>query len=254
MTPVFLHGAPTSSDDWVSVLERTGGVAPDLLGFGRTAKGGHLGYTPESLADFLEDLLGELGIGQLSLVTHGWGTPAGALLAARDPAHVQRIVMFNSVPLLEGLTWPWWARMYRLRAVGELAMGATTRLVLRRWLRRGSAHPTAWPAERIAPVWDQFDQGTQRAILRLVRSVDADRCAAMASALQSLRVPTLLMWGRRDPWWGEEVLKAYAQNLPPHARIERVDEAGHWPWLDDPAVVDSVASFLAGEEPSTEAH
>ncbi|MDX6660967.1 MAG: hypothetical protein QOJ55_1789, partial [Solirubrobacteraceae bacterium] len=35
---VYLHGVPTSSDDWVSFLERTGGLAPDLPGFGRSSK------------------------------------------------------------------------------------------------------------------------------------------------------------------------------------------------------------------------
>ena len=49
-------------------------------------------------------------------------------------------------------------------------MGATTRGMLARTLRRGSVRADAWPDSRVATVWDQFDQGTQRAILRLVRS------------------------------------------------------------------------------------
>src|SRR5947209_13318831 len=32
LTPVYLHGLPTSSADFTGLLERTGGVAPDLLG------------------------------------------------------------------------------------------------------------------------------------------------------------------------------------------------------------------------------
>ena len=41
-TPLYLHGVPTSSDDWVPFLERTGGIAPDLPGFGRSGKPGYL--------------------------------------------------------------------------------------------------------------------------------------------------------------------------------------------------------------------
>jgi pimeloyl-ACP methyl ester carboxylesterase len=240
---IYLHGAPTSSEDWAAPLERTGGLAPDLLGFGRTGKGGHLDYTPGSLADFVEDLLSALGIDRLHLVTHGWGTAAGVLLAAAHPERVQRLVLFNSVPLMEGLSWPWWARMYRARALGELAMGSATRLILARWLRRGAADPGAWPPERVARVWEQFDQGTQRAILRLVRSVDGERREAMSSALRSLQMPTLLIWGEQDPWWGSEVLNAYASRLP-RAEIRRVAAAGHWPWLDDASVIDLMATFL----------
>jgi pimeloyl-ACP methyl ester carboxylesterase len=32
---LYLHGIPTSSDDWIEFLARTGGIAPDLIGFGR---------------------------------------------------------------------------------------------------------------------------------------------------------------------------------------------------------------------------
>jgi pimeloyl-ACP methyl ester carboxylesterase len=242
-TPLYLHGAPTSSDDWIGLLERTGGLAPDLLGFGRTAKGGHLEYSPEALADFVDDLLGELAIDRIALIAQGWGTPVGVLLASRHPERVERMVMFNSVPLLPGLDWPWWARAWRIRAAGELAMGSTTKSVLTRWLRRGSANPAAWPADRVNQVWEQFDQGTQRAVIRLQRSVDDERMRTMAAALESLRMPVLVAWGERDPWWGEDVLNAYAARLP-EARIERLPEAGHWPWLDDGAVVDLVAGFL----------
>jgi pimeloyl-ACP methyl ester carboxylesterase len=251
--PVYLHGAPTSSDDWVELLERAGGLAPDLIGFGRSAKGGHLQYSPEALADFVEDLLGALSVDRFQLVLQGWGTAAGVLLASRHRERVERLVMFNSVPLLEGLTWPWWAQVWRIPAAGELAMGSTTKTVLTRWLRRGSANSDAWPSDRVARIWEQFDQGTQRSIIRLQRSVDEERMRAMAAALESLRMPVLVIWGEQDPWWGDEVLQAYATHLP-GARIERLAEAGHWPWLDDPRARDLVVDFLGASPAGRDAH
>jgi pimeloyl-ACP methyl ester carboxylesterase len=241
--PVYLHGAPTSCDDWTGALERTGGLAPDLMGFGRSMKGGHLEYSPESLADFVEDVLTELSVDRFQLVTHGWGTTAGALLAARHPDRVQRLALFNSVPLLPDLKWPWWARAYRLRAVGELAMGFTTRAVLTRWLRAGTVNEGVWPPSRIKHVWEQFDQGTQRAVIRLQRSVDAERRDVMAGTLKALSMPVMMVWGERDPWCDATVRAAYEANLQ-NPRIERVPQAGHWPWLDDPTVIDRVAEFL----------
>ena len=243
--PVYLHGAPTSSDDWTALLERTGGLAPDLLGFGRSAKGGHLEYSPESLTDFVDDLLTELAIDRFQLVVHGWGAAVGALLAARHPARVERVVVFNAVPLLPGLVWPWWARLLRVPALGELAMGATTRTVLGRWLRQGSTNPNAWGPSRSREVWEQFDQGTQRAVLRLQRSVDEERQGTMGAALESLAIPVLLLWGERDPWWGGEVLEAYSARIR-LGEVRRLPGAGHWPWLDDPAAVDVLADFLLG--------
>jgi pimeloyl-ACP methyl ester carboxylesterase len=246
---LYLHGAPTSSDDWTGLLELTGGVAPDLLGFGRSGKGGHLEYTPEALADFVADLLTDLGLARVRLAAHGWGVPVGVLLAAREPTLVQRLVLFNAVPLLDGLRWPWWARTLRVWAIGELQMGFTTKRLLTRWLREGSGSPYTWSPARLASVWEQFDQGTQRAILRLQRSVNDERMQVMAESLGALTMPTLLAWGERDPWWGAEVLEAYSSRLP-NARVERIAGAGHWPWLDDPGVVELVAGFLGHDSPA----
>lgn len=240
---VYVHGVPTSSDDWLPFLERTGGIAPDLIGFGRTGKGAHLSYTPESLADFLGKFLAELDVQQFTLVLHGWGAAAGVLLAAQDPDRIDRLVLISPVPILENVRWPWWARAWRTRMVGEMIMGFTSRIVLTRGLRSGSATPVAWPAQRLAQVWEQFDQGTQRAILRLARSIDDEEVRTFAEALRSVDVPGLVMWGERDPWWGPEVADAYAALLP-LAKVARIPDAGHWPWLDDPSVVDRVAAFV----------
>ena len=85
-------------------------------------------------------------------------------------------MLLNAPPLFDGFAWPRLARWWRTPLIGEGLMGSTTRGMLARTLRHGSVRDDAWPDERVATVWDQFDQGTQRAILRLVRS--ADRVAA----------------------------------------------------------------------------
>jgi pimeloyl-ACP methyl ester carboxylesterase len=54
---LYLHGVPTSSDDWVAFLERTGGLAPDLPGFGRSGKRGDGDFTMAGYDRFVEDFL-----------------------------------------------------------------------------------------------------------------------------------------------------------------------------------------------------
>ena len=44
---LFVHGVPTSADDWIPFLERVGGIAPDLPGFGRSTKRGDGDFTME---------------------------------------------------------------------------------------------------------------------------------------------------------------------------------------------------------------
>ena len=47
---LYLHGVPTSADDWLPFLERGGGIAVDLPGFGRSGKRGDLDFTVEGWA------------------------------------------------------------------------------------------------------------------------------------------------------------------------------------------------------------
>jgi pimeloyl-ACP methyl ester carboxylesterase len=239
IVPVYLHGIPTSSDDWTGFLERTGGIAPDLIGFGRSAKGGHLDYSLDGLARYIEELLEELKIERAAFVAHDWGAAAAAVLAARRPELVARITLFNPLPLIDGFRWPGVVRWCRRPLIGELVMGSVSRRMLARALRRGSVDPDAWPDERLASVWEQFDQGTQRAILRLHRSTPE---SALEGTLGGLRMPVLVLWGDRDPWLDPGLGEAYAARVP-QATLERLD-AGHWPWLGRPETIERVARFL----------
>jgi pimeloyl-ACP methyl ester carboxylesterase len=240
---LYLHGVPMSSDDWTGFLERTGGIAPDLPGFGRSGKAGNLDYSIGGQADFVQRLLDELGIDGVDLVAHDWGAAAGLAFAQRHPSRVRKIVLCNALPLLDGFRWGRVARAWRTRGVGELLMGSTSRWLLARALRSGSVSPDAWPDSRLATVWEQFDQGTQRAILRLHRATDEAGLAAAGARLHELDVPALVLWGARDPWLGAELADAYAARLP-NATLDVLEDAGHWPWLDRPEVIDRIVGFL----------
>ncbi len=248
---LYLHGIPTSSDDWVEFLARTGGIAPDLIGFGRSGKGGHLDYSVEGITRFVERFLAEVQVDEVKLVAHDWGVAVGLALADRHPERVERLVLCNAPPLVGGFEWPRLARIWRTFPIGEALMGSTTRGMLARALRHGSVREDAWPDSRVAEVWDQFDQGTQRAILRLVRSAGENSLGGSGAAgpegvrglASGQPPPTLIIWGERDPWYPPALADAYAAHLP-GARIERIPDAGHWPWLDREDVVERVAAFL----------
>ena len=62
--------------------------------------------------------------------------------------------------------------------------------------------------------------------------------------LATLTSPTLIVWGEQDPWLAPRFAHAYAAALPA-AELALIPEAGHWPWLESPAVIDRVTAFLA---------
>jgi pimeloyl-ACP methyl ester carboxylesterase len=240
--PLYIHGVPTSSDDWLPLLERTGGLAPDLPGFGRSGKGGHLDYSIGGIAAFVERFLGVVGVERVQLVVHDWGAAALAFAVAH-PERIERLIVCNALPLLPGYRWHRVARLWRTPVVGELTMGATTRWGLARGLRPAFAGPV--PEAFVDDTWSHFDQGTQRAILRLYRGAPEERLAEAGAELSHIRVPSLVVCGTHDPYIGCEFADAYAARLP-GGRVVRVDDAGHWPWLDraGPEVIETFATFL----------
>jgi pimeloyl-ACP methyl ester carboxylesterase len=242
-TPLYLHGVPTNSDDWLAFLERTGGLAPDLPGFGRSGKPGSLRYTIEEYADFIELFLEHAGVERVSLVMHDWGG-VGLAFAQRRPELIERLVLINAVPFLPGYRWHRTARIWRLPVLGELAMGTTFRFTVRLASREANATPGPLPDALVESVMEHFDEGTSRAILRLYRSSPPDVLAAAGGHLGSLTMPALVVWGGKDPYIPERFGRDYAGALGA-AELAEYPDAGHWGWLDRPDMIDRVAAFLS---------
>ncbi len=245
--PLYLHGVPTNSDDWLGFLARTGGLAPDLPGFGRSGKAGNLDCTIDGYADFIERYLDHLGVERVSLIVHDWGA-VGLAFAQRHPERIARIVVINAITFLPGYRWHRTARIWRTPLLGELSMGITTRRALRLLSRESNATPGPLPDAWLDTVLDHFDQGTQRAILRLYRSSPPDVLAAAGARLGELSMPALVLWGQADPYIPARFARAYAEAIggpAHHTELVELPDAGHWPWLDRPEVIDTVARFLA---------
>lgn len=247
-TPLYLHGVPTSSDDWLDFLQRTGGLAPDLPGFGRSGKPGSRRYTIDEYEGFLERFLEELDVERVSLVMHDWGV-VGLAFAQRHPERVERLVLINAVPFIPGYEWHRMARIWRTPLLGELAMGITYRRTLRQASKETNVTPGPMSEAWLDSVLDHFDQGTQRAILRLFRSASSQELAAAGENLGSLDMPALVVWGMQDPFIPGRFGQAYASILGDAELLELAD-AGHVPWLDRPDVLDRVAGFLGAASAS----
>ena len=230
---VWLHGVPTCADDWLPFLEQAGGHAPDLPGFGRSSKRGDGDFTLDGYARFTGAFVDALGLDRVSLVVHDWGGAALAWAAA-NPQRIERLVVINAVPLLAGYRWHRIARLWRTRGIGEVVVGATTGFALRRGLPPGVGALAA----------EHYDQGTQRAILRLYRSAPPDVLAAHEKRLSALKdVPSLVVWGKEDPYIATKYAERYADALG-GATVRVLPRAGHWPWIDDAAALGEVVDFL----------
>jgi len=126
---VLLHGNPTSSYLWRSVLPALEGlgrcIVPDLIGMGdsdKLGRGDPGRYTFACHREFLDALLGALGVGgDVVLVVHDWGSALGFDWARRHPGQVRAIAYMEALvrPIAGWDEWPANARsiFQRLRSV-----------------------------------------------------------------------------------------------------------------------------------------
>jgi pimeloyl-ACP methyl ester carboxylesterase len=243
---VFVHGNPSNSGDWEPFLERMPGpaLAFDLPGWGRSAKPpvSEFDYSMTALGRFVLRFLQRMAVEEYSLMVHDWG--GLALIAAQEePERVRRLIIANTVPLLPGYRWHRLARIWRTRGLGELSNRIWSRRLADIGLRESRGDWSRHDPAFVDMIWEHFDSGTRAAMLALYRSADPADLAAAGDRLGSLRCPALVVWGMRDRYIPSRFGAAYAERLPNSELIE-LPQAGHWPWIDAPEVVDRVIKFL----------
>jgi pimeloyl-ACP methyl ester carboxylesterase len=223
---LYVHGVPDSAVMWTPFLERTGGVAVDLPGFGESGKPASWPYSLDGYARFLPAFLDHLDIERVRLAVHDWGAVALTL-----GERIERLVALDVLPMLPGHRWHWVARAWRTPVVGEIGMGFTGRALLR---RLGGLSP-----DHVQEVLQHFDHGTQRAILKLYRSANVNLVS-----LDAVTAPALVVWGERDRYLDPAWAGRFAAALGGPAQVEIVPGASHWPWLERSDLIEKSADFL----------
>jgi pimeloyl-ACP methyl ester carboxylesterase len=114
-TPVlFLHGNPTSSYVWRNIIPHVAPthrcIAPDLIGMGKSDKP-DLGYFFDDHVRFMDAFIEALGLEEVVLVIHDWGSALGFHWAKRNPERVKGIAFMEFIrPIPTWDEWPEFAR------------------------------------------------------------------------------------------------------------------------------------------------
>ena len=249
---VHLHGNNTSSLSHLPLLDHLTTVRSYLVdrpGYGLSDLDPFPREDFRSWAvRFVDDVFDALGLGSAVMVGASGGGAWAVWYALDRPERVRRLVLLGSVPLLPGSRIPMPIRMLATPVVGDLLVRAVKpgrRMILSMMASMGEGdtilrHPDLLDS-LIAGARDPVATAANLAELRAFLSPFGVRAAARIRPddLRRLAVPTLMIWGDRDPVVSVPAARAAAE-LMPDARIE-VLPAGHVPWLGHP---DRVAELL----------
>lgn len=236
---VCVHGNPGSSRDWQELAQDIAGfsrvVALDMPGFGRADKPRAFDYSVEGYAAHLGAALEALGIRRAHLLLHDFGGPWGLAWCAAHPQATASLTLFDT-GYLPGYRWHYLARIWRTPLIGELFQAISTRGAFHRLLQLGN--PRGLPRAFVDQMYDHYDAGTRRAVLRLYRATGdvTGLSRQMLPALADLRCPVLVIWGRHDPYIGADYAGRQREAFP-GAEIHVLEDSGHWPFVDNPEAV-----------------
>jgi pimeloyl-ACP methyl ester carboxylesterase len=190
-------------------------------------------YDPDLFDQQLEQLLGALNINErIDIVGLSMGGPIAANFAARHPASVRKVVLFDPA-YGKGSPPPW---QIRTPLVGEFVIGAQIAPRMADSQREDFVHPERY-SDYFAKYHTQMRyKGFRRAILSTERNFfPVDNTAAFVQLGKSGK-PVLLIWGRADqtvPF----TLSDAVRGAIPQAEFHPIDDAGHVPFYEHPEIV-----------------
>ena len=256
-TPVLLlHGFPDSSDLWrhqIPALAAAGHrvIAPDLRGFGRSAKPS--GIDSYALPLLVGDVLGILdafGVDRTPVVAHDWGAGVGWALASLVPDRVERLAALSvghpSGYLTAGgadqLGKSWYMLWFLIPDVPENGLSANDWSFLRSWAR------SAKDVDRWIAHYSADHPARLTASLNWYRAnIDPNAFAAGGGIeLPPVSCPVLGIWSDGDAYCGEEQMATSGQYVTGPWRYERIEGASHWMPVDAPDRVNALLTEFLG--------
>ena len=257
---VLIHGITSSADCWEPVIRglarRHRVIAPDLLGHGQSAKP-RGDYSLGAYASGIRDLLAVLGHDHVTVVGHSLGGGIAMQFAYQFPERTSRLVLVSSGGLgrevnllLRAATLPGAEIVLPVLAPRWLGwvLGRAERAGARLGLRAG---PDL--AEVLRGFVSLTDTSARSAFLHSLRAVVdplGQRVSGHDRLYLAANLPTLVVWGERDPVIPAEHGRA-AHEAMPGSRFVVFHDAGHFPHLNDPGRFLAVMNeFLLGTRPA----
>jgi pimeloyl-ACP methyl ester carboxylesterase len=256
---VLLHGFPEFWYGWrlqIKALAAAGFrvVAPDMRGYNLSSRPEGVGnYDIEKLAGDVRDLVHERGAQSAHLAGHDWGGSVAWATAMEYPELVDRLAILNAAhprKLSQGLHHPgqlrrsWYFFFFALPDLPDAVVHANDWHFFRHFLNDARPAYTEEEMDRYIEAWSQ--PGAASGMINYYRSSVRTPPKKAEAAIHPIKAPTLVIWGQRDAYLGEELAEPEHDDVPNLERVERLPDASHWVHHDEAERVNQLlTSFFA---------
>ncbi len=226
---VLLHGLPTSSHMYREVLDELGDdfylIAPDYPGFGESSAPSTEDYTYsfDNLANSIDSFLIQKGISDYVLMLQDYGAPIGFRIALKHPEKIKGLIIMNGNAYAEGINHESTALVdqYSLdknnTKLKKTIISSFFSLPAIKWqYTHGTRNPKS-----ISPDNWNLDfmkisrEGQDRIQLDLLfdYQFNIEQYPKWQQYLRKNQPPTLLVWGKNDPFFTVSGAEAYKNDL-----------------------------------------
>lgn len=215
---VFLHGWASSKEVWTGAMQSlpalgVASYALDLPGFGKTETPPEV-WSVSDYANFVAEFLQKLKIPPAVIVGHSFGGRIGLVLAATHPQFLAKLILVDS------------AGVYT--SAGFKKMLALASKLIKPFFRLRWTQPLRKKIYRAFGAVDYL--ATPELNKTFVKVIGED----LTKYLDKITQPMLLIWGKNDFVTPMSYAEYFLKHLP-RARLEILDHAGHYSFLDQPA-------------------
>ncbi len=257
-TIVFVHGVPESWWSWhhqvADLAAERHVVAVDLKGFGESGKP-TTGFGVEQLGEELARLLSSIGVERFDLVSHDWGTVVAQETAAAHPDRIRRYVRMQApVAIMDLENNHRQLFLFQDQAFAQRVLSDpnSVRGIYGYDGRRGALTLVPLPNAEVDRIAAEFTRpGTAASVARLFVEnpvLDLDLFLRGSDRFAKMDFPVLLLQASDDPnqplWYFDG-----ATGLFPDARLEIVEDSGHFTELEQPARVNAAIRRFTGLGP-----
>ncbi len=242
---VLTHGVPRSSflyRKMIPILAEDHPVrALDLYGFGLSDKPrDRHKYSFSKFEEFLAKFIDQLGIEKFHLICHDVGGPFSIGYAVRNPERVKTLTILNTTIFLKDHQIPRLVlfSIFLPLALHRLVMSDDRfcNAILKTMRGQALKNPKALNSQE-SVVW-KYLLSRNNGRLSFTRTVKAYRSALpylmnIQKALPGFKRPTLVLWGRHDPFCTLPTARRFEQ-LIENCEVKIIDDASHFIQEDAP--------------------